>query len=135
MFARIAMVACLLASATASAQDSDVPIAYDTHGVEVVIPRNWGTIETKDGNTILRPTHFNGRGVEVASLKTMPATRDALYQLAMEDSKGAKLALDSATFVERNGVRAMVAAGKLTVDGMALDIDVVVLPVGAGATA
>jgi hypothetical protein len=115
---------------TAHADDT---VTISSHGIELEMPGDWIQTKNKDA-LVLAPKSYRGRAVQIQSLPSMPKDRAELQKLVVGDDAG--VAIRKADLIARNGVTMMVAAAHMKGDSGSGDVefDLVIVPVGAGAT-
>jgi len=110
---------------------ADEATVVETHGIEIEVPKGWA-FNNKGPIGELVPTKYKGRAIEIGSAKTMPApTKEAIEALLAPE----KLDIVRVGQLDRYGLKVVTVVGKLaTKDKGVVDVDIVVLPVGTGAT-
>jgi len=101
-------------------------------GVELQLPAGWKQ-KTRGPITVLTPTQYKGRAIEVVKIKAMPeATPQSLMAFQKLFGKD-KLEILKAVQVERDGIKLVAASGKITTAKGELSLDVLAVPVKTAA--
>lgn len=119
VFAVAAAVALQVAPARA-----EVVVAQ---GVELQLPAGWKAAG-KGPVTVLAPTKYKGRAVEIIKVKAMPAATTEALQGLQKLFKREKLTITKVLPVERNGLKMVGAEGTLATAKGAVAIDLLVVP-------
>jgi hypothetical protein len=103
----------------------------ELRGIELELPAGWAQV-TKGPLTVLGPTKYKGRAIEVVSAAAMPEpTADAFVKALGQgftfDAKAVKA-------VDLAGTKVVAGVGKATAKKLTMDVDVLAIPVGSGAT-
>jgi hypothetical protein len=123
----LASVAVAIVTGSAWAGDQ---VTIESHGVEIDVPAAWGQVD-KGPMTVLAPKTYKGRAIELVSLTAMPDNKDSLQKLLGTKDK---ITIVKAGPVDRHGMRVIVAEAKAIDNKIEVDVDLVILPVGKGAT-
>jgi len=98
-------------------------------GVELQLPAGWKAA-SKGSLTVLAPTKYKGRAVEVIKVKSMPpaATTEALQQGLQKLFKSEQLTITKVLPIDRNGLKMVGAEGALVTAKGSIAIDLLVVP-------
>lgn len=120
---RTMVVTCVMLAAVEARAEVIV-----VRGVEMSLPAGWKEIR-KGPISVLAPTAYKGRAIEVMTVKAMPApTVEALQALQVLFGKD-KLEITKAIPLDRAGMKLVAGEGKITTEKKTLAIDLLVVPV------
>lgn len=98
-------------------------------GVELRLPSEWGQ-KTKGPITLLGPKRHKGRAIEVIALKAMPPASPEAFKALLGSEQ---LELPAVREITREGAKTLVASGKVVTPKGQVDVDILVVAVGAKA--
>ncbi|HUS28591.1 MAG TPA: DUF4344 domain-containing metallopeptidase [Kofleriaceae bacterium] len=127
MTTRIGVVLLAIGLSAARAAHADGITMVETQGIEVALPEGWAAAN-KGKLTILAPTKFKGRAIEVMTFKgAPPATQEA-----MQKELGDKFTVTMTKEVDRNGIKVVIASANVKTEKGDATLDLLAMPSANG---
>jgi hypothetical protein len=119
------LATALLAASPVHAGDGLTMV--ETQGIEVALPAGWAATN-KGKSTVLAPTKFKGRAIEIVTLKGAPPTTKE----AMQKELGAKFQVTMTKEIERNGMKVVIASASIKTEKGDGTLDLLAMPAAKG---
>lgn len=119
------IIASLASLAVVREADAQVVVV---RGVELQLPASWAYKDTPKYTT-LAPKTSKGRAIQVISLPAMPAAQPGEIPVGADG----KLVIPKVKEVDRDGVKILVASGKLVGKKSEVTVDLLAIPIGGKA--